>query len=129
MGVMDPVAANAALPGPEREVLALLAESGFGYAGIGELLGLRPEAVAELAAGARLRLAGSGPGELPDACRAQLPHLAATIDGEAIASPDPAHLSSCPACANAREAMRAAAAAYDAWRPPGMPDELRSRLR
>ena len=32
--------ANAALPGPEREVLALLAESGLGYDGIAALLGV-----------------------------------------------------------------------------------------
>ena len=126
---MDPAAANAALPGPEREVLALLAESGFGYAAVGELLGLRPDAVAALAADARLRLATGAPDDVPDACRAQLPHLVATIDGEALASPDPAHLSTCPVCADALAAMRAAAAAYDAWRPPGMPDAVRARLR
>jgi hypothetical protein len=126
--LVDP-AANAALPGPEREVLALLAGSGLGYARIGELLGIGPHAVAEIAARARLRLAGLAPGDLPDACRARLPHQAGRLDGEAVPAPDPAHPVSCPACANALEAMRGADAAYRAWEPAAMPDVLRADLR
>ena len=52
---------NAALPGPEREVLALLVESGLGYDGIGQLLGIDRVGVASIAARARLRLAGVEP--------------------------------------------------------------------
>ena len=64
--------ANAALPGPEREVLALLAESGLGYDGIAALLGVTRADVGALAAAARLRLAGAE----AEGCRAQLPRLA-----------------------------------------------------
>ena len=76
-------AANAALPGPEREVLALLAESGLGYDGIAELLGVRRIDVAALAAAARLRLAGAA----AERCRPHLPHLAGVIDGERVPRP------------------------------------------
>jgi hypothetical protein len=126
--LVDP-AANAALPGPEREVLALLAESGFGYARIGELLGVGPEVVAEIAARARLRLAALTPADLPGACRAQLPHQAGRIDGETVPSPDPAHPASCRLCSDTFEAMRAADAAYRAWEPAGLPDDVRADLR
>ena len=66
------------LPGPEREVLALLAESGLGYDGIGELLGVDRGGVAAIAARARLRLAGA---VAPAGCRAHVAALAARIDG------------------------------------------------
>ena len=75
---------NASLKGPEREVLALLAESGLGYAGIAELLGLDRVGVAEIAARARLRLAGV---EVASGCREHLPRLAARIDGEDLGGP------------------------------------------
>lgn len=115
-------AANAALPGPEREVLALLAESGLGYAGVGDLLGITREDVAALAASARLRLAGA---EIAAACRPQLPRLAGLIDGERVDAPP--HEPGCPACASALEAMRTADAAYRAWDPGPMPEHLRKR--
>ena len=107
--------ANAALPGPEREVLALLAESGLGYDGIAELLGITRTDVGALAAAARLRLAGAE----AEGCRAQLPRLAGLIDGEVLASP--AHPADCAAGPAAEEAMRRADAAYCAWQPPGRP--------
>jgi hypothetical protein len=106
-------AANAALPGPEREVLALLAESGLGYDGVAELMGLTPAAVGSLAATARLRLAEAAP--VPERCRPQLPRLAGLIDGETLAAPN--HPARCPDCAAAEEAMRRADAAYRAWQP------------
>jgi len=111
---------NASLQGPEREVLALLAESGLGYAGIAELLGIDRAGVAEIAARARLRLAGV---EVASACREHLPRLAARIDGEDLGGPERA----CPHCADALEAMRAADAAYRAWDPGELPAELRER--
>jgi hypothetical protein len=111
---------NAALPGPEREVLALLAESWLGYAGIAELLGLDRAGVAEIAARARLRLAGV---EVAGGCREHLSRLAARIDGEDPGEVEPA----CPRCAGTLEAMRAADAAYRAWDPGEMPAELRER--
>ena len=109
--------ANAALPGPEREVLALLAESGLGYDGIAALLGVTRADVGALAAAARLRLAGAE----GEGCRAQLPRLAGLIDGEVLAAPD--HPAGCPACAVAEEAMRRADAAYRAWQPPKRPQD------
>ncbi|MDA0182831.1 hypothetical protein OJ997_21140 [Solirubrobacter phytolaccae] len=115
---------DTALPGPEREVLALLAESGLGYDGIAELLGVTRLDVATLAATARLRLARATP--VPEACRAQLPHLASRIDDERI--DQPAHPDGCASCAAALAAMRAADAAYRADRPPLMPDAVRHRL-
>ncbi|MBE2318623.1 hypothetical protein DVA67_021775 [Solirubrobacter sp. CPCC 204708] len=105
--------ANAALPGPEREVLALLAESGFGYDGIAELLGITRADVGELAASARLRLAEAPP--VPEPCRAQLPRLAGMIDSEVLPAPD--HGAGCASCAAALDAMRRADAAYRAWQP------------
>jgi hypothetical protein len=96
------------LPGPEREVLALLAESGLGYAAIGELLGIDRDGVAEIAARGRVRLAGV---EVPEGCRAHLPRLAARIDDEAFAAP------ACPHCADVVDALRAADAAYRAEVP------------
>lgn len=120
-------AANAALPGPEREVLALLAESGLGYDGIAELLGLTGVDVAALAAAARLRLAGGAP--VPERCREQLPHLAGLIDGEPITARDPLHVGGCPTCARTLAVMREADADYRAWQPAPMPPALRRRLR
>jgi hypothetical protein len=111
---------NAGLQGPEREVLALLAESGLGYAGIAELLGIDRAGVAEIAARARLRLAGV---EVAAGCHGHLARLAARIDGEDLGGPE----RSCPHCASALEAMRAADAAYRAWDPGEMPPELRER--
>jgi hypothetical protein len=111
---------NADLPGPEREVLALLAESGLGYAGIAELLGIDRASVAAIAACARLRLAGV---EVASGCREHLAGLAARIDGEDLGGPELA----CPRCAGTLEAMRVADAAYRAWDPGEMPTELRER--
>ena len=115
---------DTALPGPEREVLALLAESGLGYDGIAELLGVRRVDVAALAAAARLRLADAAP--VPERCRAQLPHLAGVIDGESV--PAPPH-TDCPTCATTLAAMRAADAEYRARRPAPMPDAVRRGVR
>jgi len=112
------------LPGPEREVLALLAESELGYDAIAELLGVGRVDVAALAAAGRLRLAGVA--HVDEACRPQLPHLAALIDGERVDAPD--HADGCPTCAAALAAMRAADADYRARRPGPMPEALRRRL-
>jgi hypothetical protein len=113
---------SAGLPGPEREVLALLVESGLGYDGIGKLLGIDRDGVASIAARARLRLAGVEP---PARCRGHVAALAGRIDGEDAASPDP----DCPSCPGLLEAMRAADAAYRAWEPGALPAEVRSRIR
>jgi sigma-70-like protein len=121
--------ANAKLPGPEREVLALLSDSGFGYAEIGELLGVGARTVAEIAARARLRLAKETLPELPEPCAKELPYLAARIDGEALASSDREHGKRCLVCRGNLDAMRIADAGYRAWAPAQMPDRLRDLTR
>jgi hypothetical protein len=121
--------ANAKLPGPEREVLALLAESGFGYAEIGKLLGVDARTVAEIAARARLRLAREALPELAEPCAEELPYLAARIDGEALASSDREHGARCLVCRGNLEAMRIADASYRAWAPARMPEQLRDLTR
>ena len=113
---------HAALPGPEREVLALLVESGLGYDGIGRLLGVDRAGVAAIAARARLRLAGV---EAPSGCREHVAALAARLDGEDVASPDPG----CPSCPALLQAMREADAAYRAWEPGALPEDMRARIR
>lgn len=117
-------AVDTVLPGPEREVLALLAESGLDYDLIAELLGVTRVDVADLAAAGRLRLAGAvAP---PEPCRTQLPRLAGLIDGEAVMAP--VHAGDCATCAATLAAMRAADAEYRARRPAPMPEALRRRL-
>lgn len=94
---------------PEREVLALLVEGGFNYAEIGELLGVGWADVAALAAAGRWRLTMAA--ALPDTCRAQLPRLAAILDGELV------DVVRCPGCVRALATLRAIDDAYRAWRP------------
>jgi hypothetical protein len=128
--VVQPISeANAQLPGPEREVLALLADSGLRYARVGELLGVDARTIAEIAARARLRLAHGRLPELPPACLEELPYLAAGIDGDALGPADREHPRDCPVCRENLDAMRAADAAYRAWMPGTMPDGLHDRIR
>ena len=128
MSFMRPIAdANASLPGPEREVLALLVESGLGYEEIGGLLGVDAAAVAAIAARARLRLARGSVPRLDAACTAELPLLAARIDGAAPGSS--AHGEECAVCRANLDAMRAVDAEYRAWCSAPMPEALRERTR
>ena len=128
MSFVRPIAeANASLPGPEREVLALLVESGLGYDQIGALLGIDAAAVAAIAARARLRLIGGSVPRLDAACVAELPLLAARIDGAAPGGS--AHGDRCPVCRANLDAMRTADAEYRAWCSAPMPDALRERTR
>src|SRR5215218_3584903 len=107
MTFVRPIAeANAGLPGPEREVLALVVESGLGYAEIGALLGIDAPAVAAIAAPGRLRLARGAVPRLDDACVAELPLLAAQIDGAPAGGS--AHGEGCAVCRANLAAMRAA---------------------
>jgi hypothetical protein len=121
---------NAALPAPEREVLALLHGGRLDYAAVAELLGVSPAAVAELAGLARLRIARAGGArcslDLDPACRAELVRQAARLDHEpADSSPD----ASCAACALRWTAMRAGDVAYRAWEPPSASaSALRDRM-
>ena len=117
-------AVDTVLPGPEREVLALLAESGLDYDAIAELLGVTRLDVAALAAAGRLRLAGVTP---PEACRSQLPRLAGLIDGEPVAVAR--HPADCATCAQTLHAMRAADAHYRSAAPAPMPEALRAQFK
>jgi len=128
--VVQPISeANAQLPGPEREVLALLADSGLGYARVGELMGVDARTIGGIAARARLRLAHGRLPDLPAACLEELQYLTAGIDGEALGSADREHPRGCPVCRESLDAMRAADAAYRAWMPGAMPDALHDRIR
>jgi len=117
-------AVDTVLPGPEREVLALLAESGLGYDAIAELLGIGRLDVATLAATGRLRLAGFTPAA---GCRAQLPRLAGLVDGEPVTVAD--HPAGCATCAEALHALRAADADYRSQAPAPMPEALRRQFK
>ena len=128
MSFMRPIAeANASLPGPEREVLALLVESALGYEEIGALLGVDAPAVAAIAARARLRMARGAVPRLEDACVAELPLLAAQIDGAAPGGS--AHGERCAVCRANLDAMRAVDAEYRAWCSAPMPEPLREQTR
>ena len=149
---------NAQLPGPEREVLALLADSGLGYARVGELMGVdaRTGEIVLLVKSDALdgvdldfatqmfesltgvpsrieavndeRLRALLTGRVAD-CLEELPSLAAGIDGEALGPADREHPRDCPVCRENLDAMRAADAAYRAWMPGAMPDGLHDRIR
>jgi len=128
MSFMRPIAeANASLPGPEREVLALLAESGLGYEEIGALLGIDAAAVAGIAARGRLRLARGAVPRLGAACDAELPLLAAQVDGAAPGGS--AHGEACAVCRANLDAMRAADVEYRAWSAAPMPEAVREETR
>ena len=122
-------AVNAALPGPEREVLALLAEDELGYEEISWVLGIATGDVAALGGSGRLRMARAlgldaseapgGPGHL------DLGRLSASIDGD---DRDAGHLRSCPPCRRLHVAMRAADRIYRNWASAPMPDAVRWRV-
>jgi hypothetical protein len=120
---------NSSLPELEREVLALLADDGFGYAEIAGVLAIDPDEVAELAGSARLRIArtlGLGVTPLPAGCgQAHLADLSASIDDE---PGDAAHTHGCAECRNALVAMRLADRMYRSWTTVPMPDWLWWRM-
>ena len=80
--------ANARLQPRQRLVLALRELEEQSYAEIGELVGMKENAVAQLIFRAReslrteLRLAQVDPERLPEECRRFLPLLAAHLDGQ-----------------------------------------------
>src|SRR5918995_6167320 len=104
--------ANARLQPRQRLVLALRELEDRSYAEIGELVGMKENAVAQLIFRAReslrteLRLAEVDPARLPEACRRYLPLLAAHLDGQ-LKPPRLAetigHLEDCERCQAALE--------------------------
>lgn len=119
-------AANDALGERQRLALALRELEGMDYRGIGEVLGLRPDAVAQLLARARLalrrglRLRQVDEDAMSDACRARLVAISALVDGELDADRAhvlEGHLATCATCRDARAAMEEAGQRYRLWLP------------
>ncbi len=128
----DVRAANAALPPRQREVLALREVELLSYDEIGEIMGLKRNAVAQLVSRARINLrdllrgsALASMGASSADCTRALPLLAQLQDGEAAAGGDGtgefdwlrAHLEGCDTCRLGREAMEEAGASYRALAP------------
>lgn len=130
--------ANARLAPRQRLVLALRELEDKSYAEIGEIVGLKENAVAQLISRARdslrteLRLAQVDPGRLPEECRRNLPLLSRHLDGQ-LRGPQLeatlAHLDGCVRCQDALDSMREAQRRYRLL-PPLLfaGDELRARI-
>ncbi len=118
--------ASAALPEPEREVLALREPLELPYGEIAAVMGLDADAVGPLLAAARLHLRDARRGPLPaagDACpdrERALALLARRQDGEAMSQAEEewlhAHLMRCESCEMAHAAMLEASLCYRGWR-------------
>jgi RNA polymerase sigma factor (sigma-70 family) len=113
--------ANAKLQPRQRLVLALRELEDRSYAEIGELVGMKENAVAQLIFRAReslrteLRLLQVDPERLPEECRRFLPLLAAHLDGQlkgAKRDETLAHLHGCERCQAALADMREASRRY-----------------
>jgi RNA polymerase sigma factor (sigma-70 family) len=113
--------ANAKLQPRQRLVLALRELEERSYAEIGELVGMKENAVAQLIFRAReslrteLRLVQVDPARLPEECRRFLPLLAAHLDGQ-LKGPRRdetlAHLAGCERCQAALADMEEASRRY-----------------
>jgi RNA polymerase sigma factor (sigma-70 family) len=123
--------ANAALAPRQRLVLALRELEDRSYAEIGELVGLKENAVAQLISRARLRLREElrlvevDRSKLPEECQALLPLLSSYLDGQlkgADAERTVAHLESCEHCQKALTEMREASRLYRALYPIPFPE-------
>jgi RNA polymerase sigma factor (sigma-70 family) len=123
--------ANAALPPRQRLVLALRELEDRSYSEIGELVGLKENAVAQLISRARLRLRDElrlvevDRSKLPEECQALLPLLSSYLDGQlkgAAAERTVAHVESCELCQKALTEMREASRLYRALIPIPFPE-------
>ena len=128
--------ANARLAPRQRLVLALRELEDRSYAEIGEIVGLKENAVAQLISRAReslrneLRLAQVDPARLPEECRGHLPLLSRHLDGQLRGEPlerTLAHLASCRRCQDALSSMREASRRYRIFIPPISSDEAQAR--
>jgi RNA polymerase sigma-70 factor (ECF subfamily) len=120
--------AHARLPERQREVLALRELEGLSYEQIGEVLELKPNAVAQLISRARIKLAElvrgdaleSVAGVTPDCDRA-LPLLARGQDSQTLDGEDGnwllAHLRDCATCRVRESAMQEAGVSYRSLAP------------
>jgi RNA polymerase sigma factor (sigma-70 family) len=113
--------ANARLQPRQRLVLALRELEDRSYAEIGELVGMKENAVAQLIFRAReslrteMRLVQVDPERLPEECRSFLPLLAAHLDGQlkgARRDETLAHLDGCEHCQAALSDMAEASRRY-----------------
>lgn len=134
----DVQVANARLDSRQRLVLALRELEDRSYAEIGEIVGLRENAVAQLLFRAReslrveVRLAQVDPDRFPESCRRFLPLLARHLDGE-LKEPrlgeTLAHLDGCERCQSALADMREASRRYRAlFLPPLGSDECKAAI-
>jgi RNA polymerase sigma factor (sigma-70 family) len=120
--------ANGKLESRQRLVLALRELEDRSYAEIGEIVGLKENAVAQLIFRAReslrveVRLAQVDPERFPETCRIFLPLLAKHLDGELQGkrlNETIAHLEGCERCQSALADMREASRRYRAlFLPP-----------
>jgi RNA polymerase sigma factor (sigma-70 family) len=120
--------AQARLPERQREALALRELEGLSYEEIGEVLEIKPNAVAQLISRARIKLAELVRGDAlesvasasPDCDRA-LPLLARGQDSQALASEDGSwlfvHLRDCAVCRVRESAMQEAGISYRSLAP------------
>jgi RNA polymerase sigma factor (sigma-70 family) len=129
--------ANAKLQPRQRLVLALRELEERSYAEIGELVGMKENAVAQLIFRAReslrteLRLLQVDPERLPEECRRYLPLLAAYLDGQlkgARRDETLAHLDGCRRCQASLADMREASRRYRTLLPPIAADESRAAI-
>jgi RNA polymerase sigma factor (sigma-70 family) len=129
--------ANGKLQPRQRLVLALRELEDRSYAEIGELVGMKENAVAQLIFRAReslrteLRLLQVDPEKLPEECRRYLPLLAAHLDGQlkgAKRDETLAHLEGCARCQAALADMREASRRYRTLFPPIAADEGRAAI-
>ena len=125
--------ANSTLPERQREALALRELEGLSYDEIAAIMGMNRNSVAQLISRARiglhnaLRLTAlqSIAPPTPDCERARS-SIAMLQDGERSADDwISQHLTSCHACASAREAMAEAGASYRLWAPVAAGEYLR----
>jgi RNA polymerase sigma factor (sigma-70 family) len=129
--------ANGRLQPRQRLVLALRELEERSYAEIGELVGMKENAVAQLIFRAReslrteLRLVQVDPERLPEECRRFLPLLAAHLDGQlkgARREEALAHLEGCERCQAALEDMREASRRYRVLFLPLGSDEAKAAV-
>ncbi len=121
-------AANARLPEPGRELLALRDRDELAYDEIAQVMDTSPEALAGFLWLARLKFrdemrgsALAGAAISSRHCQRALPLLARRQDGQPAGAGDRdwlvEHLDCCPTCPVVRDAMQEAAIAYRAWVP------------